>query len=214
MNTIKKMMPHGNDIVRCPLSGAAKAVSMIDGAAMLVIGTEECTYYTKLSMNLKGNGDTCFSVVLSKNDITFGSIDTVTEAVHELLSEYTPKALFLITTCVVEIMGDDFTALAKESSKQYGIPVKVIQTNHYNGKDGEYGMNLVRDAAKELDQTTPNFFSRMAKMFNRKNTNKGDIRPSTMSEEQLFQMLKQKTGGRMSDEEIRQKIKSKMGGRI
>lgn len=211
MRNMKKMMYCDSDIARCPLSGAAKAVTMIDGAAMLVIGTEECTYYTKSSLEMKGDGDACFSVVLNKNDITFGSLDTVTEAVHELLSEYKPKALFLITTCVVEIIGDDFTALAKEASEQYNIPVKVIQTNHYKGKDDEYGMDLVLDGAKEMGLKT-NKFSSMVKMFRNKLGGKANKNRGNMSEEQMFQMMKQKAGGRMSDEQIREKIRSKMGG--
>ncbi|MFI3167126.1 MAG: nitrogenase component 1 [Bacillota bacterium] len=212
MRNMKNMMHGDMDISRCPLSGAAKAVTMIDGASMLIIGTEECTYYTKSSLEMKGDGNNCFSVVLDKNDVTFGSLDTVTEAVYELLDEYTPKALFLITTCVVEIIGDDFTSLAKEASEKYNLPVKVIQTNHYKGKDDEYGMDLVYDAAKEIGQK-PHKFSSMAKMLGDKLGGKGNMKHSNMSEEEMFQMLKSKTGGQMSDEEIRQKIRSKMGGR-
>lgn len=188
MRNMKKMMRADMNINRCPLSGAAKAVTMIEGAAMLIIGTEECTYYTKSTLEMKGDASNCFSVVLDKNDVTFGSLDAVTEAVYELLEEYKPKSLFLITTCVVEIIGDDFTALAKEVSKKYNLPVKVIQTNHYKGKDDEYGMNLVFDAAKEIGEK-PHKFSGMAKM------------------------LGNKISGRMSDDEIREKIRLKMGGR-
>lgn len=212
MRNMKKLMNVDRNISRCPLAGAAKAVTMLDGAAMLIIGTEECTYYTKSSLEMKGDGSNCFSVVLDKNDVTFGSLDTVSEAVYELLDEYTPKALFLITTCVVEVIGDDFTALAKEASEKYNLPVKIVQTNHYKGKDDEYGMNLVFDAAKEIGQK-PHKFGSMVKMLGNKLSDKSNRMHSNMTEEEMFQMLKEKTGGRMSDEEIRQKIRSKMGGR-
>ncbi|WP_249030123.1 nitrogenase component 1 [Tannockella kyphosi] len=212
MRNMKKMMHGDKGINRCPLSGATKAVMMVDGAAMLVIGTEECTYYTKSSLEMKGDSSNCFSVVLDKNDITFGSLDTVSEAVYELLDEYKPTALFLITTCVVEIIGDDFTALALEASAKYNLPVKVIQTNHYKGKDDEYGMDLVFDAAKDLGQK-PHKFNNITNMIGNKIGSKANMSRSTMSEEEMFQMLKAKTGGRMSDKEIRKKIHSKMGGR-
>lgn len=129
---------------RCPLCGAAKAIGMVTGAVTLVIGTEECTYYTKASQTMKGNGAQCFSVVLDQHDITFGSAEKVEEAVHELMEECKPTALFLVTTCVVEIIGDDFTALAKEASAQYNIPVHVIQTNHFKGQDQQDGHEAIR----------------------------------------------------------------------
>lgn len=195
MRNMKKMIQEGMGVNRCPLCGAAKAVTMIDGAAMLIIGTEECTYYTKSTLELKGDGSNCFSVVLDKNDVTFGSLDTVTEAVYELLDEYKPIVLFLITTCVVEMIGDDFNALALEASEQYHLPVKVIQTNHYKGKNDEYGMDLVFDVAKEIGQN-PHKFSSMVKMFGNKISGKGNMKRSNMS-----------------DEQIRAKIRSKMGGR-
>lgn len=171
-------MPHGNDkqhgmfsddpdLERCPLSGAAKTIHMIPNAAMLIIGTEECAYYTKSTLAMKGDGDACFSVILDKNDVTFGSIDKVTDAVHELMSEYKPKALFLVTTCVVEVIGDDFTALALDASAQYQIPVKVIQTNHFKGKDAEYGMEQVMEAAEEIGMK-PNKMGMAFKMIGSK----------------------------------------------
>lgn len=149
-NHMKHRRPGGHeDMERCPLCGAAKAIAMMDGAAMLIIGTEECTYYTKSTLEMRGMGADCFSVVLDKNDVTFGSLQKVTEAVEELFLEYKPKELFLVTTCVVEVIGDDFTALAQDATERYGLPVHIIQTNHFQGKDAEYGFDLVMKSGGE-----------------------------------------------------------------
>ena len=133
--------------MRCPLQGAAKAVMMIDGAAMIVIGTEECTYYTKATLSMRGGGAKCHSLVLNNHDVTFGCSEKVAEAIDKVMNESKPKSLFLITTCVVEITGDDYTSVALDAEEKYGIPVKVIQTCHFKGKNGEHGMELVRNAA-------------------------------------------------------------------
>lgn len=195
------------DITSCPLSGVGKAVGMIPGAYILVIGTEECTYYTKYTLGMKGFDENCFSVILDNNDVTFGSMKKVTVASYELLEEYEPKSLFLVTTCVVEIIGDDFNALAEELSSKFKIPVKVIQTEHYTGKDGQHGMDLVLNSTKGTRHKM-NKFGMALNMAKNKLGNR-----SNMSEEQMFEMMKAKTGGRMSDDEIRQRIKSKSGGR-
>ncbi|MFI3285265.1 MAG: nitrogenase component 1 [Rikenellaceae bacterium] len=133
--------------MRCPLSGAAKAVMMIDGATMIVIGTEECTYYTKTTLSMRGGGAKCHSLVLNNHDVTFGCSEKVAKAIDSVIAESNPKSLFLITTCVVEITGDDYTSVALDAEEKYNIPVKVIQTCHFKGKNGEHGMELVRKTA-------------------------------------------------------------------
>lgn len=136
-----------DNVNKCPLMGASKCIRMIDGAAMLIVGTEECTYYT---MGTSKNSSV-FSVVYDNHDVTFGGVEKVYKAVEELLSEYTPESLFIITTCVVEIIGDDFNFIAKEFSEKYNIPVKVIQTNHFEGENQEEGFQKVFAAVDFMD---------------------------------------------------------------
>ena len=136
-----------DNVNKCPLMGASKCIRMIDGAAMLIVGTEECTYYT-MGTSKKSN---TFSVVYNNHDVTFGGADKVHDAVEELLNEYIPKVLFIITTCVVEIIGDDFNFIAKKFSEKYNIPIKVIQTNHFEGENQEAGFEKVFAAVDFMD---------------------------------------------------------------
>lgn len=156
----------GECMNRCPLAGAAKAVSMM-GAACLIVGTEECAYYTKSMLNAKGIGGQCFSAVLDKHAITFGSAEKVEAAAHELLDECRPQALFIITTCVVEIIGDDFMALARDLSERYSLPVEVVQTNHFTGNDDKYGFQLVQQKAPSSIKR-PSKMGMFAKMLQRR----------------------------------------------
>ncbi len=59
---MRKFMDIDNGMCKCPLMGASSAVSMIDGAYMLVIGTEECTTYTKATQTLKSGGRIVFQL--------------------------------------------------------------------------------------------------------------------------------------------------------
>lgn len=211
-----------SSVERCPLSGAAKGIASIDGAIMLIIGTEECSYYTKSSLDMGGRGDCCYSVVVDKQDVTFGSGEKVASAVEELLNETKPTALFLVTTCVPEIIGEDYQALAQETEEKYKIPVHTISTNHYSGKDGEYGFELVEKATgttiqrgkmRNQSENQRSGGSILGKL-GRKITELGQGgRPSAdMSEEQMMEMMRQKMGGYMSEEEMHTKIQSRMGG--
>lgn len=82
----------------CPLMGAAMAVGGIKGALLVVVGTDECTYYTK-SMTLHserfgGPGGRCVSVVLDGHDVTFGSTPKMHKAFKEIVAEYKPECVF------------------------------------------------------------------------------------------------------------------------
>ena len=111
----------------CPLMGAAMAVRGISDALMLIIGTDECTYYTKhfsvQAENFGGLHGRCVSVALDGHDVTFGCAKKVEAAFAEMMEEYHPQAVFLVTTCVVEVIGDDFDAVAAALTEKYGLPV-------------------------------------------------------------------------------------------
>ena len=119
----------------CPLMGAMMAVGGIEDAILLVIGTDECTYYTKKAtiggFSFKGIDNRCFSVVLDQHDVTFGCREKLHEAFEELMEEVTPKAVFVVTTCVLEVTGDDVDSMAEELMNRYQIPVLAVHTEHF-----------------------------------------------------------------------------------
>lgn len=82
----------------CPLMGAAMAVGGIKGSLIVVVGTDECTYYTKSmtvhSEKFGGIGGRCVSVVLDDHDVTFGSAEKVQAAFKEIIEEYKPECVF------------------------------------------------------------------------------------------------------------------------
>ena len=85
----------------CPLMGAAMAVRGISDAMMLIIGTDDCTYYTKHfsihADNFGGLNGRCVSVALDGHDVTFGCARKVEEAFDEMMAEYHPQAAMTST---------------------------------------------------------------------------------------------------------------------
>lgn len=119
----------------CPLMGAMMAVGGIEDAAMLVLGANECAYYTKSAtingFSFGGIDNRCFSVVIDEQDVTFGCREKLSAAFAELAEEVSPKAVFLVTTCVLEITGDDIDAIAAELEGRFKIPVLPVHTEHF-----------------------------------------------------------------------------------
>lgn len=137
----------------CPLMGAMLTIKEIDNAAMVVIGPDECAFYTKMATaggNMKANGCEIFSVVLDQHDVTFGCQEKMDEAFAELMEEYAPQVVYLVTTCVVEVIGDDIEAMARNYSRQYGLPVMVVHAENFKTDDHLPGIQHTLDVSIEM----------------------------------------------------------------
>ena len=148
---IKDVEPLSNTLFpgyHCPLMGAMLTIKEIEDAVMMVIGPDECTYYTKMAtariggMGMtgavgaaKGLEGNVVSVVLDSHDVTFGCKDKLEEAFEELVEEYTPKGVYIVTTCVVEVIGDDIDSLAELFKEKYGFPVEVVHAENFKTDD-------------------------------------------------------------------------------
>ncbi len=138
----------------CPLMGALLVVRGIKDSLAFIVGTDECVYYSKsMTMAFDGFGGLtgrCVSVRLDTNDVTFGSAEKVEEAFKEVVEEYKPSCVFLISTCVIEIIGDDIDAMAKKFKKEYNIPVLPVHTEHFKCEDHLPGIERALSACTEF----------------------------------------------------------------
>lgn len=143
----------------CPLMGAAMTVRGIKDAVILIVGTDECAYYTKHmtlhSEEFGGVAGRCMSVVLDTRDVTFGCRKKLEAAMEELVQEYHPSVVFLVTTCVVEIIGDDADSMADGFSDQYGIHVLPVHTEHFKCDNHLPGLERAITACFELMDSQP-----------------------------------------------------------
>lgn len=143
----------------CPLMGAAMAVRGIKDSLMVIIGTDECSYYTKHmtihSDEYGGLNGRMVSVTLDSHDVTFGCVKKVEAAFKEVVDEYHPGAVFLVTTCVVEIIGDDFDAVADALTEEYGIPVMAVHTEHFKCENHMPGIERTITACLPLMKKKP-----------------------------------------------------------
>ena len=139
----------------CPLMGAAMIAGGIKDCLLVIVGTDECSYYTKsltLSDRYGGINGRCVSVVLNSHDVTFGSVESMHKAFKEIVSEYQPKCVMLVTTCVIEVIGDDYDVIAEELTKQYNIPVMAVHTEHFKCEDHFPGFERAITACQSIMQ--------------------------------------------------------------
>ena len=157
VESIKDVKPLAKTVfpgAHCPLFGSALILKGVTDALMIVIGTDECTYYTKkfsLGYDSFGGMDgRCVSLVLDQHDVTFGCAKKLEAGIRQMYQERKPSAIFLVTTCVVEITGDDVDSIGDVLSDELGIPIVTVHTEHFRCESHMQGMERVLTACAEL----------------------------------------------------------------
>lgn len=140
----------------CPLFGAALAACEVEGLEALVIGTDECTYYTQAFAIDRTTVDNNFwSYTMDHSDVVFGSAAHVGDAVREIHRVRGPRAILLVTTCVPEITGENFDALAASLTDELAIPVLAVHTEHFRCNSHISGIENTLLALAEVMQPQP-----------------------------------------------------------
>lgn len=138
----------------CPLFGVALTASYIKNMTVIVIGTSECTYYTKnFAYHRQKGKDSVYSLVLEDQEVVFGAAHQVEEAVKQIIEIENPEAVMLVTTCVPELIGEDYTGI--QHSLNLDIPIFVVQTEHFKCNSHIPGMSRTMKALAQAMKAHP-----------------------------------------------------------
>jgi nitrogenase molybdenum-cofactor synthesis protein NifE len=148
----------------CPLFGVALTAGYIKDLIVLVVGTDECTYYTKtFNINRRASDgamqDNVFSFAINQDDVVFGCAEKLRAAVLQIDQTYAPQAIMLVTTCVLEVIGEDFTALTQELQDEVRAKLLVVRTEHFKCNSHIPGIERCLTALGDLmvdSETEPN----------------------------------------------------------
>ncbi|WP_342304070.1 nitrogenase iron-molybdenum cofactor biosynthesis protein NifE [Methanolobus sp. ZRKC5] len=121
----------------CVYSGARVALNPVTDAVHLVHGPIGCASYTwdirgSLS-NDKETFRTSFSTDMKELDVVFGGEKKLSKSIDEIVELYKPPVIFVYSTCIVGIIGDDLEAICKEANERVGIPVIPVQSEGFKG---------------------------------------------------------------------------------
>ena len=121
----------------CVYCGARVVLNPITDAVHLVHGPIGCASYTwDIRGSLTSGSElfrTSFSTDLKEEDIIFGGEPKLIKAIDQLAEKYQPPAIFVYSTCVVGVIGDDLKAVCKSASRKYGIPVIPVESSGFIG---------------------------------------------------------------------------------
>lgn len=116
----------------CPLFGVMLTASYIKNMPVLVVGTSECTYYTKnFAYHRQKGKDSVYSLALKEKDVVFGAQVKVEKAIKQIMEIEEPDAIMIVTTCVPELIGEDYSSIEYSLSDEINIPIFVVNTEHF-----------------------------------------------------------------------------------
>ena len=127
----------------CTLTGALSVTSRIRDAATIVHGPKGCSHhnFSLLHATWLDNDEVLLpdlvSTGLSEQDIVFGGEAALRRALDRAAGRDV-QAIFVLSTCIVETIGDDVGAVCEQ---EYGIPVIHVPTAGFLGGTFQDGMN-------------------------------------------------------------------------
>lgn len=137
----------------CVYSGARVVLNPITDALHLVHGPIGCASYTWDIRGSTSSGPdlyrSSFSTDMKELDVVFGGEKKLAACLHELAEEYRPPAIFVYSTCIVGIIGDDLTSVCRKASKDLNIPVLPVKSEGFRGNKNE-GYKAACNALAEL----------------------------------------------------------------
>lgn len=120
----------------CPLRGIMNA-AVVQDLAIIAVGMPECLWYQKNYENYLCPENTegrYFSLILEEADIAMGFREELVKNLVEVHRRTSARGIILASTCIPEIIGEDFEAAAKLAEAVINVPVIVIPTSHFDDK--------------------------------------------------------------------------------
>lgn len=130
--------PGGIGVGGCAFDGAQIVLVPIKDAAHLVHGTSGCFTNSYNQRGSLASGEAhlfkrSFSTDLTEQDIIHGSEGKLSDAIKFIYEQYKPAAIFVYTTCVTALIGEDIRHICKTLQKELALPVIPVESPGFAG---------------------------------------------------------------------------------
>lgn len=138
----------------CVYCGARVVLNPVTDAVHLVHGPIGCATYTwDIRGSLSSGSEmyrNSFSTDMKERDVIFGGEQKLAACIDEIISKYSPPAIFVYSTCVVGVIGDDIIAVCKEASLRHGIDVIPVESSGFKSGNKIVGYRAAAEALLKL----------------------------------------------------------------
>ncbi|MDR2846233.1 MAG: nitrogenase iron-molybdenum cofactor biosynthesis protein NifE [Candidatus Methanoplasma sp.] len=134
----------------CVYCGARVVLNPITDAFHIVHGPIGCASYTwDIRGSLTSDDEryrNSYSTDMTEKNIIFGGEKKLEAAIDEIITEHSPKLIFVYSTCIAGVIGDDIGAVCRRSEKKYpGTRMIPVQAPGFSGNKA-HGYRLACEA--------------------------------------------------------------------
>ena len=128
----------------CTLTGAISVTSHIRDAVTIVHGPKGCSHHnvSLLHASWLDNDHAVLpdllSTGLSETEVIFGGEEALRRAINNAAGQKGVQAVFVLSTCIVDTIGDDVSAVCSE---ECGVPVIPVPSAGFLGGTFQDGVN-------------------------------------------------------------------------
>ena len=136
----------------CAFEGAQISLFPYADAAHLVHGPMTCiassweTRATRTSWPGRDLTQMGFTTDINLNDVVFSGEEKLSSAIDYIMEHYAPEAVFVYSTCVTALIGDDLELICKQAAEKHGVPMVPVHAPGFVGSKN-LGSRLGGEAA-------------------------------------------------------------------
>ncbi|MDO8841208.1 nitrogenase iron-molybdenum cofactor biosynthesis protein NifE [Methanocalculus sp.] len=138
----------------CVYCGARVVLNPVTDAVHLVHGPIGCATYTWDIRGSLSSGSEMyrksFSTDMKERDVIFGGERKLAVCIDEIVMKYHPPAIFVYSTCVAGMIGDDIVAVCKLASEKHGTEVIPVESTGFSSGNKIVGYRAAADALLRL----------------------------------------------------------------
>ena len=122
----------------CAFDGAQIALLPIADVAHIVHGPIACAGSSWDNRGTRSSGPALYrigmSTDLTEQDVIMGRGEKrLLHAIKQAIDDYAPAAVFLYSTCVPALIGDDLAGIARAAEQRWGVPVVPVDCAGFYG---------------------------------------------------------------------------------
>lgn len=139
----------------CGFFAVSFIAPLIEKSAAIMIAPAICAHNARVFMSrfeqssfmLKNN---LVFFLYEDDDIIHGAEETIKNAIVDFYHKQKPEVIFVVTSCLPEIVGEDIEAVVRQVRDVVKIPVLFIRTENFTNISSKQGMERALEALIEL----------------------------------------------------------------
>ena len=131
--------------MHCPLFGCSLLMQEMKRTSVIILGTEECGFYSKEILKVVNPAGymeaPVYSYTLEESDIIFGCEKNLLLLLKEVEEKNRPDIIYLISTCVTSLIGEDLNGLIRKAQASINAVLLLVEADNFRQNSHVDGMS-------------------------------------------------------------------------